>query len=113
MTDEQRRPRRGRRFGRAARASRAAACVPVPGGAFDRVLALPRVDQALGQLLGHPRALQIVGILIGVVMVVLTLRPLLWPVEAPTVPILSSSSPSIPVPATSPLIQPATNGVED
>jgi hypothetical protein len=49
------------------------------------------------------------GILIGVVMVALTVRPLLWPVEAPAAPTVSSGDPSIPVPATAPLAQPAAN----
>ena len=114
MRDDGRQPHVRRRFGRAAaRATTAAAPVPESGGTVDRILALPRVDRALGHLLGHPRALQIAGILIGVMMVALTLRPLLWPVAAPAEPAVSSSGPSIPVPATAPLAQPAANREEE
>ena len=99
ITDEGRRPRRGRRFGRAAvRTTTAAARIPESGGMFDRSLTLPKVDRVLVPLLGHPRALQLAGILVGVVMVALTLRPLLWPVEAP---------------ATPPPVRSAANGGED
>jgi hypothetical protein len=114
MRDDGRQPHARRRFGRAtARATTAAARMPESGRTFDRLLALPRVDRALGQLLGHPRALQLAGILIGIVMVALTLRPLLWPVEAPAAPTMSSSGASIPVPATAPLAQPAANREEE
>jgi hypothetical protein len=87
--------------------------MPESGGAFDRILALSRVDRVLGQLLGHPRALQFAGIVIGVVIVALTLRPLLWPVEAPAAPAASSRGALLPVPATSQLAQPAANGAQD
>jgi hypothetical protein len=108
MRDDGRQPHARRRFGRAAaRATTAAARMPESDGAVDRILALPRVDRALGRLLGHPRALQIAGILIGVMMVALTLRPLLWPVAAPAEAAVPVSGPSIPVPATAPLAQPA------
>jgi hypothetical protein len=46
-------------------------------------------------------------------MVVLTLRPLFWPVAAPAGSVASSSGSSIPVPAAAPLAQPTASGEEE
>src|SRR3954454_18897533 len=42
---------------------------------LDRILALPMLDHALAHLLRHPRILQWMGALAGLVMVALALRP--------------------------------------
>jgi len=48
-----------------------------PPTMIDRVLALPAFDQMLGRLLDRPRVLQVVGVLVGIFLAVLALRPLL------------------------------------
>jgi hypothetical protein len=44
-----------------------------------RVPRWPFLDQLLSRVLEHPRALQFAGILAGMVMISLTMRPLVWP----------------------------------
>jgi hypothetical protein len=51
----------------------------------DRLLASPLLDKALGRLLARPRALQAAGIVVGLAIVALTLRPLIWPGASPPV----------------------------
>src|SRR5207249_10933617 len=72
---------------------------PQSSGMLDRVLALPPLDRALSQLLGHPRALQRASILVGIVMVGLALRPLIWPAVFPSSPVSSTAMPPLPAPA--------------
>jgi len=115
MSGHGRRPPARRRFGRAAtHATTAAARVPEVGATLDRILALPRVDRMLGWLLDRPRAVQFAGILIGIVLVALALRPLIWPVDRPTTPAASSSGAApVSAPVTVPLAQSAANSSED
>jgi hypothetical protein len=47
----------------------------------DRVLAWPLLDHLLRRGLAHPRALQLAGIVMGIAMVLLTMRPIIWPAE--------------------------------
>jgi hypothetical protein len=66
------------------------ASTPIRGesaaGALARILAVPAVDRALARPLTHPRVLQMSGIVIGIALVLLALRPLIWSssVESPT-----------------------------
>jgi hypothetical protein len=53
---------------------------------FDRILALPAVDRVFERLLTHPHALQWVGMLVGLLMVVLALSPLALPSLRPVAP---------------------------
>lgn len=70
----------------------------------ERLLAIRPIDRLCERLLIHPRALQMVSLLIGVLLVMLTLRPLLWLpashstslVRSATVPHSSVSSPDAP-----------------
>jgi hypothetical protein len=69
---------RQRRLGRRA----APAAVPpvahaTPPTVIDQTLALPALDRLLGWLLDRPRALQVAGVLVGIFLAVLALRPLL------------------------------------
>jgi hypothetical protein len=80
---------------------------------LDRVLALSPLDRALGRLLGHPRALQVGGLLIGILMVALALRPLIWTSPAPAAPAVASSGAApIPAPAVAPLAGSAASDAE-
>src|SRR5689334_10104445 len=54
--------------------------------AFERILALPAVDRMFGRLLTHPRALQWMGMLVGLLMVVLALSPLVFSSLGPAAP---------------------------
>ena len=45
----------------------------------ERLLAIALVDRLCGRLLAHPRSLQVVSLLVGVLLALLTLHPLLWP----------------------------------
>jgi hypothetical protein len=44
---------------------------------IDQALAMPALDQVLGRLLDRPRVLQVAGVLVGIFLAVLALRPLL------------------------------------
>jgi hypothetical protein len=46
---------------------------------IDRLLALSMVDRALGKALAHPRLLQTIGVLLGLLMVAFAFRPLIIP----------------------------------
>jgi hypothetical protein len=44
---------------------------------------LQPLDRALSRLLDRPRALQVVGAIVGLAIVALTMRPLIWPTSSP------------------------------
>lgn len=75
-----------RRYGQRRRVTPPPAVASQAGMTLDHILTLPVVDRVLGRLLNHPRALQAVGILIGIVIVVLALRPLFMPSATATAP---------------------------
>jgi hypothetical protein len=73
-------------------------------GLRDRLLASALVDRALGYLLARPRALQFAGLAVGLAIVALTVRPLIWPgasYEAPTsaTAVERAPVPALPMPA--------------
>jgi hypothetical protein len=73
---------RERRWGKRARRSplQRAAVPPTQTRTLrDQLLASALVDRALGRLLTRPRALQVAGIVVGLALVALTVRPLVWP----------------------------------
>ena len=82
---------------------------PQPVMTLDRILALPFVDGMLSRLLGYPRALQLGGILVGIVMVLLAVRPLIWPAAMPKDTVAAPLPTSV-----APVLQPAANdGTEE
>jgi hypothetical protein len=52
----------------------------------DRLLQSALLDRALGRLLAHPRALQLAGLVVGLALVAVTVRPLAWPSVPHVVP---------------------------
>jgi hypothetical protein len=73
------------RSGRTERAATSSATQPAK--VLDRVLALPLVDRVLNQLLGRPRVLQGIGLVLGLAVVALALRPLLGSSSVAVVPV--------------------------
>jgi hypothetical protein len=68
-----------------------------PGGSYvsalrERVLGWPFLDRLLSRVLEHPRALQFAGKLVGMVMIGLTMRPLVWPSAPEHTPASSTAS---------------------
>src|SRR5437868_7143404 len=53
---------------------------------FERLLDVRIVDQLLERLLCRPRALQIISVVVGLLLVALELYPLLWPSPVPRTP---------------------------
>ncbi len=87
MTDQ--RHRRSRRRYRGSRARRTGVLPSAPHAytLHDRALAWPLLNRALGRLLQQPRALQIAGIVVGLALIVLTVRPLIWPTMRQQMPV--------------------------
>jgi hypothetical protein len=101
-------PGRQRRWGRRARHSpitQATATPAVQTSALrDRLLQSALLDRALGRLLAHPRALQLSGLVVGLALVAVTVRPLAWPgvphvAPANTTAAEHTSAPALPTPA--------------
>lgn len=77
--------------------------------ALERVLAWPPIDRALGWLLNRPAVLQGTAVLIGVAVVALALRPLIWPSDLPA-PAGSPALPDLPaLAAHAPVASPAVD----
>jgi hypothetical protein len=97
------RGRRERRWGKRARRSpmRQATVPAVHTSTLrDRLLASALLDRALGRLLARPRALQVAGIVVGLALVALTLRPLVWPGQQPAqATAAEQAAPTLPTPA--------------
>jgi hypothetical protein len=85
-----------RRFGRSGRRQiePPATVAPQSSVTLDRILAVPVIDRALGDLLNHPRILQVIGISIGIVMVILALRSLLLPSAPHPALVMQPAAPS-------------------
>ena len=66
---------------------------------LDRLLAYPALDRLLAMLLRRPRAIQLLGVALGVVLAVLALRPLVQPglLPAAAAPIEVSPAASTPI----------------
>src|SRR5262249_55128139 len=69
---------------------------PAPTRVLERALALAAVDRVLGLLLARPRLVQAAGLVVGLLLIALTWRPLFVsaPPIAPVVPVALTQSPS-------------------
>jgi hypothetical protein len=54
-----------------------------PRDTVDRLLALSMVDRVLGRVLAHPRLLQAIGVMLGMLMIAFAFRPLIIPSSRP------------------------------
>jgi hypothetical protein len=109
--------RRQRRWSRRARHSAARPAVAIPAvqasALRDRLLASALLDRALGGLLVRPRALQLAGLVVGLAIVALTVRPLIWPSAPHAVPMNTTAVALAPVPALATPAAPLATGERD
>jgi hypothetical protein len=87
MMTDQRHNRARRRYRRGlTRRTGAPPSTPPEHTIHDRILSWSLLNQALGRALEQPRALQIAGIVVGIAIIVLTMRPLIWPTSSQQMP---------------------------